>query len=249
MKLKQPHKQIVEKELGIPPDYQFKALNSRLSFQANWHNNKLVSISELIKPGMRVLDLGTGSGNLELEFSQLAKEIVGVDYNSEALGFLKGMLAKQQIKNVKLFLSDIRNLNRSKVLGKFDLIIAIDVIEHVDLSDARKVVKSLKKYLKPNGKICIITPNYKSTWSALEGVMDKFKLGPAMHNEQHLSKFNKENLMSLFAEQGMRTISITSFNLVSWLCINKKLAAEVCKLEMKSKIDYGNLLWGEFGFK
>jgi len=242
-------KEIVEKELGIPADYQYKAIRSKLFFQSNWHNNKLTSVSELIKPGMRVMDLGTGSGNLELKFHNVAKEIIGVDYNSEALTFLKEKLREKNIKNVKLFLSDIRNLNKSKVTGRFDLIIAIDVIEHIHISEVNTVVKSLKKYLKPTGKVCVITPNYNSTWLFLEEMLDKLKLVPTMHEEQHLSKFNKDNLTSLFKQQDMKLVSLSSFNLFSWLCLNKNLSTLMCKLELKSKTTYGNLLWGVFGFK
>jgi 2-polyprenyl-3-methyl-5-hydroxy-6-metoxy-1,4-benzoquinol methylase len=242
------NKQIVEKTLGIPADYQFKAINSKFPFQANWHNNKLTCIENYIKPGMRILDLGTGSGNFELRYSKVAKEIVGVDYNTEALEFVKYNLKKNKIHNVKLILSDIRNLNNSRIINKFDLIIAIDVLEHVNYTDAKKVVKDLKKLLKPTGIICIITPNCKSAWVALEKIMDGFKLGPKMNKEQHLSKFDKNSLVTIFEVIKMKTVLITSFNFISWLCINKRLSTFVCNLELKSKMNYGNLLLGIFGF-
>ncbi|KKQ53087.1 MAG: hypothetical protein UT19_C0017G0003 [Candidatus Woesebacteria bacterium GW2011_GWB1_39_10b] len=80
---------IIEKQLGIPGDYQYKALRSKNYLQSNWHRNKWLVIGNLLnqyKPE-KVLDLGTGSGNFELIFSGMVKKIVGIDYNDEALNF------------------------------------------------------------------------------------------------------------------------------------------------------------------
>jgi 2-polyprenyl-3-methyl-5-hydroxy-6-metoxy-1,4-benzoquinol methylase len=240
---------IVEKELGIPPDYQYRAIRSKFFVQANWHRNKLESIASFIKPKTRILDLGTGSGNFEFEFADKVSEIVGVDYNPEALAFLKEKLKEKNIKNVKLFLSDIRNLSKSGVMGKFDMIVAIDVIEHIGVSDAKKVVQYLKRLLKPSGKICIITPNYKSTWLVMESILDMLRLVPKMHGEQHLAKYYKENLVKLFEDEGLKAESISAFNLFSFMFCPAALAKKLCRLEIKSGIGYGNLVLGVFSVK
>src|SRR5258706_1139906 len=93
---------IIEKQLGITGDYQFKAIRSRNYFQSNWHNNKLAVLQNLITKyqPQTVLDLGTGSGNFELTFANQLQKIVGVDYNDEALKFLEQELKKREIKNV-----------------------------------------------------------------------------------------------------------------------------------------------------
>lgn len=239
----------VEQALGIPADYQYKALRSGSFLQSNWHNNKLESLRSLVKPGMRILDLGTGSGNFELEFHHQASEIVGVDYNPEAVGFLKNKLKSLRIKNVKVIQSDIRNLNKQGILGKFDLVVMVDVIEHIRSREAVKVISDIREFLTTDGKVCVITPNYKSSWLLIENILDKYGLVPHLKGEQHLAKYDTNNLNRLFTKNGYKMWKISSFNLVSYLFPLKWLSKTVNEVELKSKFVYGNLLWGLFELK
>lgn len=69
--LHQKKSQIIEKQLGITGDYQYKAIRSKNYLQANWHNNKMLAMKQQLdihKPETG-LDLGTGSGNFELLFA------------------------------------------------------------------------------------------------------------------------------------------------------------------------------------
>ncbi|HET7098867.1 MAG TPA: class I SAM-dependent methyltransferase [Patescibacteria group bacterium] len=239
---------IVEKKLGISPDYQYKAIRSKNFLQANWHNNKLIIIDEILKltKPNNILDLGTGSGNFELNYAKKLKAITGLDYNDQALRFLKTKLKQKRIKNVKLINADLREISKIKIKEKFDLIISIDVIEHLKITDAKKLVAGLHKFLKPNGFVCIITPNYKSPWLLIENILDKFTIFPHFDGEQHLAKFCKENLQNIFMIQRFEPILFSSFNLFSFLFFNKKLSAILCRLEMMLKLPFGNLIVGLF---
>lgn len=236
--------EIVEKKLGIPPDYQYKALRSNNFLQANWHNNKLIVLNFILKltKAKRILDLGTGSGNFELTFAKNVDQIVGVDYNDEAIKFLKSKLRENKIKNVHLITEDIRNIEKIKYPGKFDLIIIVDVIEHLKIAGADKLTSKITKFLKKDGKVCIITPNYKSSWLIIEKLLDKFTVFPYLKDEQHLVKFHKENLKKMFAQKGYRPLFFSTFNLFSFLFFNKSIASKLCKLELSLKLPFGNLL-------
>lgn len=235
---------IVEKKLGISPDYQYKALRSKNFVQSNWHNNKLVVLDSVLKftHAKRVLDLGTGSGNFELKFAKKLKHITGVDYNNEALTFLKKQLNQNNISNVKLVYSDIRNISEKNITGKFDLIISVDVIEHIRLSEGNILIKKLKKFLKPDGYICLITPNYKSSWPAIEKMFDLFHLSPHMDNEQHVAKFNNGNINKFIKKNGYNLIYLKSFNFFFFIPVNKYISSIICKLELTLKLPFGNLI-------
>lgn len=237
-------KRIVEKKLGIPGSYQYKAIRSKNFMQSNWHNNKLTVIEKVVKlTGARsVLDLGTGSGNFELIFAKKLDYITGVDYNNEAINFLRSKLRRKKIRNVKLICENVLTLSKRKIPEKFDLIISVDVIEHLKKKDAKIFIKSLKKFLNSLGTVCIVTPNYKSPWVIIEKVLDRFTSIPNMENEQHLTKFDKESLERLFKMNGYETTFSKSFNLVSFLPPGKKFASFLCKLELFFGITFGNLL-------
>lgn len=236
-------KHIVEKELGIPADYQYKAIRSSNFIQSNWHKNKMFVVNLLshLNKNMKVLDLGTGSGNFELLFHSRVKKIVGVDYNDEALEFLKGRLESRKIKNVTLENADLRNFKLSKNQS-FDLIIMIDVIEHLDYDDVKSLFTRFKKYLNKNGKVIIVTPNYKSLWPLLEYAFDYLGLAPKFREHQHLSKLYKSNLVELIAKNKFKLEKVCTFNLFSYLIPNSKLSEKFCLMETKIPVPAGNLI-------
>lgn len=239
---------IIEKKLGIDPGYQYWAIRRGWWPKANWHRNKLMVLkwTGLFKKASRILDLGTGSGNLELEFADRVKEIVGVDYNDQALDFLQARLVEQKIDNVKLRQADIRTIVRQKGLGKFDVAVMVDVIEHVSKPDGKKLVGNLIKHLKPGGSACIITPNYKPSWMMLETLLDKVSAVPKLAGEQHLAKYDPASLRAMFEAAGFETGKLTTFNTVSWLVPGQSLSAAVCKAELATGFGWGNLVVGVF---
>ncbi len=239
---------IIEKQLGITGDYQYKAIRSKNYLQANWHNNKMFVMKQLLdtyKPET-MLDLGTGSGNFELLFAHQLKKIVGVDYNDEALIFLESELTKNQIQNVQLVNQNILEIDKLERLGAFDMIILIDVIEHLDSKTSNKLVLSLKKLLNPHGKVVIITPNYGGIWPAIEKTVDRFTNIPHLEDIQHINKMNPSALQANFQAHNFKTINISTFNTLSFLFPGKFLSSFVCDLELKLSLPFGSLIMGVF---
>jgi len=240
---------IVEKQLGITGDYQYKALQSHNFLQSNWHYNKLVVIGEILdlyKP-KTILDLGTGSGNLEITFAKKVKKIVGIDYNDEAIIFLKSELEKRGIKNVKLINQDILDLDRIKGLGKFDMIFIIDVLEHLEAKSLDNLISVFRKLLNHKGKIVIVTPNYGGFWPFIERfIIDKFTSLPHLENMQHVTKFNTKNLSGIFEKHGYRLIKLTTFNTFSFLFPTKFLSRLLNDFELKLSSSFGNLILAVF---
>ncbi len=236
---------IVEKKLGIPADYQYKALNNGFWLQKNWHRNKFDAINMgIVKSGSKkVLDLGTGSGNFELAFAKDFKIIFGVDYNDEAISFLADKLRSNKIRNVKLLRADIRDLPKDVTDNKFDLIIIVDTIEHIKKKDALEVIIRSKKLLNPGAELVIITPNYGSIWVILEGVLDKLTIVPKFAGKQHLSKFDRESLSVAFTKAGFSQIKISSFNLFSFLSPFNQLNHWLLMFELKFLDSFGCLIY------
>lgn len=229
-----PTKEIVEKKLGISPDYQYRALRQSLWAKKNWHRNKFAVVKMLsgFSKQDEVLDLGTGSGNFELLFSGAVKQIYGIDYNDEALLFLKNKLVSRKIKNVTLECCDMRKLSPTLASKKYDLIISVDTIEHISKNDGARVISWSSKRLKRDGKLVIITPNYQSVWFLLEPVLDKLSFTPDMGTHQHLSKYSVESMCNTLQRKGLKIKKIMTFNLFSFL-FPKAVNDRLLKLETK----------------
>lgn len=119
-------------------------------------NNKLFNKNNLVKELCKdniVLDVGCVGQDIDYnspkwihnQIKNVSKEIVGVDINLEGIRLLKS-------KGYKVF--HYNELNFEK---KFDLILMLDVIEHIN--DPIKFINEYKKFLNDNGKIIITTPN------------------------------------------------------------------------------------------
>ncbi len=236
---------IVEKILGIPADYQYRALNKGIWLQRNWHRNKfeVLKLKMCSNKKSSVLDLGTGSGNFELLFSKDFKKIIGVDYNDEAISFLSDKLRTKRSRNVRLFRADIRELPKDVTHIKFDLVVIVDTIEHIKKEEALEVICRAKWLLNRGGELIIITPNYSSVWVSVESILDKMSIVPKFAGKQHLSKFDKKSLFTAFTRAGFSQINISSFNLFSFLLPFRLLNLILLKFELRFLGSSGCLIY------
>ena len=106
-----------------------------------------------ISPDAKILEVGCGSGLNLKEFSN--KEKIGLDISQDAVD-------KAQEYNIDAIQGD---LNKDLPFEKesFDLILALDVIEH--LEDEKEAIKKLSELLKENGKLVINIPAFQFLWS------------------------------------------------------------------------------------
>ena len=101
----------------------------------------------------------------------------------------------------------IGNCEKIKLNKKFDIIMAGDLIEHLD--NPGIFLKNCKSHLKKRGKIIINTPN---AFSINRIIMAGLKLGNLKQHEEHTFLFTEQLLSLLFKRQGLKTIKIIYFN-------------------------------------
>lgn len=110
-----------------------------------------------IKPGMRVADLGFGSGKTSFYLHKLVQpngEVVGVDIAEERIIYAKKHYNK---KGIKYICRDIRDPLDD--LGLFDFIWVRFVLEYYR-TESFDLVKNISRILKPGGIICLIDLDY-----------------------------------------------------------------------------------------
>jgi ubiquinone/menaquinone biosynthesis C-methylase UbiE len=110
-----------------------------------------------IKPGMRVADLGYGSGKTSYYLHKLVQpngEIVGIDIAEDRIKYAKKHYNEKGIKYIR---RDIRDpLND---LGLFDFIWVRFVLEY-HRTKSFDIVKNISRILKPGGILCLIDLDY-----------------------------------------------------------------------------------------
>ena len=111
-----------------------------------------------IVEGMRVLEIGSGAGDVALTLAELVGptgQIVGVDVNAEILDTARQRATEAGIQNVEFIASDARSLVFSE---KFDAIAGRFVLMY--MADPREAFTKLITHLKPGGIAAFQEPEY-----------------------------------------------------------------------------------------
>lgn len=109
--------------------------------------------------GMKVLDIGTGTGNLALRFADLGCELWCTDFS-------ESMLAKARAKlpNAHFITHDFRADFPPELAAKrFDVIVSAYVFHHVELPRKVEICESLvTQNLTPGGKLVIADLSFQN---------------------------------------------------------------------------------------
>ncbi|HRE26959.1 MAG TPA: methyltransferase domain-containing protein [Anaerolineales bacterium] len=121
--------------------------------------NAAFAVAE-IRPGMRVLDLGCGRGEIVRHCAELGAAAYGVDYSPVALDLARTMLAGEQALQAETGLarSDAKLMPFPD--GAFDRVLIFDVVEHLFPWELDLCLRESRRVLKPGGMIVVHTaPN------------------------------------------------------------------------------------------
>lgn len=101
-----------------------------------------------------VLDLGCGTGTLSGLFNK--EEYLGVDIDKDSIN-----LARKKNKEYLYKIDDATTFRNKK---KYDLVLIVGVLHHLNDSDVKKILKTISLHTKKGGKVVIIEaipPIYK----------------------------------------------------------------------------------------
>lgn len=125
----------------------FREENETLE-QAQRNKLRLLAAKLDLKPGMKVLDIGCGWGDLALYLAQLENvEVVGVTLSTEQHALATKRAAEAGLSNrVRFELKDYRD-----VTEKFDRIVSVGMFEHVGVQHYDEFFKQLNALMPDDG--------------------------------------------------------------------------------------------------
>ena len=129
---------------------KFKILHQikshRMSYILDQINNRNIR-------NLKILDVGCGGGIICEPLARLGAKVTGIDFAPNNI-----IAAKTHSKKNKLKINYInKDIEKSKLDEKFDIILMFEVLEHLD--NWKKTIKNIKKNLNKNGLIIISTIN------------------------------------------------------------------------------------------
>ncbi|MBI4051325.1 MAG: class I SAM-dependent methyltransferase [Elusimicrobia bacterium] len=110
---------------------------------------RAVRVAE-VKPGMQVLDMGCGRGELLARLLRLGARVTGMDYSPSAL-----TIARQLVPEANLFRADAKQIPLPDHL--FDRVFLLGVFEHLHRWELQMVFLEIRRVLKPGGWVIVNT--------------------------------------------------------------------------------------------
>ena len=140
------------------PNGQFKPLHNFNPIRIKYIKDNIVkdfNIKSSQKPlkNIKILDIGCGGGLLSEPMCRLGANVVGIDASKKNIDIAKFHAKKNKLKiDYK-----VASPERLKTKIKFDVILNMEIVEHVE--DINFFVKVSSKLLKKNGLMFIATLN------------------------------------------------------------------------------------------
>ena len=129
-------------------DGEFKILHQIMPLRIQYILDNIKKIENL-----DILDLGCGGGLSCEPLSRLKANVTGIDFIKENINIAKKHALKSNL-DIEYIHADLEALNIKK---KYDLILMLEVIEHIDSWE--QLISQIKKNLKPKGSIIFSSIN------------------------------------------------------------------------------------------
>ena len=150
--------------------------------------------------GKAALDVGCGAGLLAEPLVRLGAKVTGIDASPEVIE-VAWEHARRQGLEIDYRAGDVQELE-----GQFDLITAMEVIEHV--ADPAAFVRALAKRLAPGGLLLLSTPN-ATGWSKLLMITLGEGLGQIPRGTHDFGRFiAPERMKLLLADAGLKCLDV-----------------------------------------
>ncbi|AHB40332.1 TPA: class I SAM-dependent methyltransferase [candidate division WWE3 bacterium] len=161
-----------------------------------WHIGKRHLVKALVerhfgdKRNLSILDVGCGTGALARALTEFGA-VTGFDVSSDAIAFCKS----KGLGNV--FVQDVSKLEEKQYARKFNLILALDVLEHVQ--DDVLVMQKIRKMLTDDGLFFVNVPAHKFLWSEHDEALE------------HKRRYHRVELTKKLSDAGFEIVSNSYF--------------------------------------
>ena len=150
--------------------------------------------------GKSALDVGCGAGLLTEPLARLGATVTGIDAAPEVIAVARDHATAMGIE------IDYRNSAVEEIEGQFDLITALEVIEHV--AEPQAFLDTIGRRLSPGGLVILSTPN-ATAWSKLMMITLAEGLGQIPKGTHDFDKFiAPDGMKQLLANADLNCVDV-----------------------------------------
>src|SRR5690242_9844515 len=195
-------------ELGIPTNYGVIGIEE---FEKGGIRPQDKALLEPIDFKARtVLELGFGRGEaLKYALDHGATRVVGVDFSADAVAIARTFLEKHRLA-AELVCSDALEFVRCEKQGGFEVVLLLDVIEHVPRSELRLLLGQMHRILRTRAVLVVNTPVFGADNDVLsEGLKQRARDESDDYPEtagMHCNRYTKASLKRFMRACGYAAI-------------------------------------------
>ena len=127
------------------------------------HSNRTVANSaayllEYVKPGIDLLDVGSGAGTITADFARRVApgRVTALEADEAAIDLTRAEIARHGLDTVDLIIGDVHALNLPE--GRFDIVHAHQVLQHV--RDPVQALREMRRVCKLGGVVAARDADY-----------------------------------------------------------------------------------------
>jgi 2-polyprenyl-3-methyl-5-hydroxy-6-metoxy-1,4-benzoquinol methylase len=162
-------------------------------------NQKIVKKIETLKKGGKILEIGCGLGHLLARFDKQKWDCHGVEPSFIAANFAKENSGAEIVNDF---------LNEKTYKIKFDVVILIDVLEH--LKNPIELMRLIYNYLEDNGIVVLSTGDIDSCAYQVSKYYWSY-----FGSWEHISFFSEKSILHLLNESRFKNLDISHVSLVN----------------------------------
>jgi 2-polyprenyl-6-hydroxyphenyl methylase/3-demethylubiquinone-9 3-methyltransferase len=157
---------------------------------------------------LNILDVGCGGGLISEPFARMGASVTGIDAGEKNIAVAKIHAEKSGLE------INYQNISAEELVEenqKFDVVFALEIIEHV--ADVEAFIEACSKLVKPNGLLFVATINRNLKSLALAKVAVEYILRWLPAGTHDWKKFLKPSEINNFAEkENLELCEILGFN-------------------------------------
>lgn len=147
----------------------------------------------------RILEIGSGIGNISQFFVANNQEIVLSDLRDNYIEILEGKFPTSEVIKIDLVHPEF-DLVYKDYLSTFDTVFALNVVEHI--KDDVQAIANCKKLLRNNGNLIILVPAFQALYNNFDVELEHFR------------RYTAKTLKPLFVKNDLKILKTFSFNFI-----------------------------------
>jgi SAM-dependent methyltransferase len=150
-----------------------------------------------------ILEIGSGVGNISHHFIDSGQQIALSDIRENYREVLQKEFPANKVYDIDIVDPAFDTVHK-ELLGKFDSVFALNVVEHV--KDDKVAMANMSKLLKPGGKLTVLVPAHQWLYNGIDRALEHYK------------RYDRKSLSSLMHEYGtpVKTFYFNAMGIPAW---------------------------------